>query len=157
MMMTTLNNRVSALFADPLRSVLRDFDRDFSWNGETNGTAIQKLAPMSLWEDDSSIYIEMDVPGLTIEDLDVTIEKGKLRICGQRPAVERPNGTFHEERYFGQFERYVALSDWVDPNSIDASLNKGVLCIKFAKRPEQQRHKVTINGGDSSVKKIESA
>jgi HSP20 family protein len=157
MMMTTLNNRVSALFADPLRSVLREFDRDFGWNGESNGTAIQKLAPMSLWEDDSSVYIEMDVPGLTIQDLDVTIEKGRLRICGQRPAPDRPSAAFHEERYFGQFERYVALSDWVDPNSIDASLQNGVLRVKFAKRPEQQRQKITITSGDSSVKKIESA
>lgn len=96
------------------------------------------------------------VPGLTIEDLDVTIEKGKLRICGQRttdngqrPAADRPGGTYREERHFGQFERYVALSDWVDPNSIDASLQHGVLCIKFAKRPEQQRQKVTITGGDT--------
>lgn len=157
MMMTTLHNRVPALFADPLRSVLREFDRDFGWNGEANGTTVQKLAPMSLWEDDSSIYVEVDVPGLTIEDLEVTIEKGKLRICGRRPAAERPGGTYHEERHFGQFERYVALSDWVDPNSIDASLQQGVLCIKFAKRPEQQRQKVTITGGDPSVKKIGSA
>ena len=156
-MMTTLHNRVPALFADPLRSVLREFDRDFGWTGEANGTHAQKLAPMSLWEDDSSIYVEMDVPGLTSENLDVTIEKGKLRISGQRPATDRPGGTYHEERHFGQFERYVALSDFVDPNSIDASLQNGVLCIKFAKRPEQQRQKVTIHNGDSSVKKIGSA
>lgn len=156
-MMTTLNNRVSALFADPLHSVLRGFDRDFSWSGEPNGAAIQKLAPMSLWEDDSSVYIEVDVPGLTIADLDVTIEKGKLRIFGQRRAVDRPSPTFHEERYFGQFERYVSLNDWVDANSIEASLQNGVLCIKFSKRPEQQRKTVTIAAGDSSVTKIESA
>lgn len=156
MMMTTLNNRASALFADPLRNVLREFDREFGWNSESNGTAVQKLAPMSLWEDDSSVHIEIDVPGMTIEDLDVTIEKGKLRICGQRKGSERPSGTFHEERYFGQFERYVALSDWVDPNSIDASLHNGVLCIKFSKRPEQQRQKVTISAGNSVMKKIES-
>ena len=156
-MMTTLHNRVPALFADPLRSVLREFDRDFSWTGEANGTHAQKLAPMSLWEDDHSIFIEMDVPGLTSENLDVTIEKGKLRISGQRPATDRPSGTYHEERNFGQFERYIALSDWVDPDSIDASLQNGVLCIKFAKRPEQQRQKVTIHDGASSVKKIESA
>ena len=156
-MMTTLNNRVSALFADPLRSVLREFDPSYSWSDDSNGNSMQKLAPMSLWEDDSSIYIEMDVPGLTIEDLDVTIEKGKLRISGQRRAVECTNGAFHEERYFGRFERYVSLSDWVDANSIDASLQNGVLRIKFAKRPEQQRQKITIAAGDSSVSKIESA
>lgn len=152
MMMTTLY-RVPALFADPLR----ESDRDFGPNGKANGTSFQKLAPMSLWEDDGSIYIEMDVPGLTIDDLDVTIEKGKLRICGQRQAANCPGGTHHEERHFGQFERYVVLSDWVDPNSIDASLHHGVLCIKFAKRPEQRRRKVTITGGDSSAKAIETA
>lgn len=145
-MMTTLNNRVSALLADPLRNVFRELDREFGWNGESNGLAVHKLPPMSLWEDDRSIYIEMDVPGMTIEDLDVTFEKGKLRICGQRRAAERSHGTFHEERYFGQFERYVALSDWVDPNSIDATLQHGVLCIKFSKRPEQQRQKIAITG-----------
>nr|UXE45596.1 hypothetical protein Hi04_10k_c5016_00005 [uncultured bacterium] len=156
-MMTTLNNRVSALFADPLRNVLREFDPEFGWNGESDGTLIQKLAGLSLWEDDDSVFIEMDVPGLTIEDLDVTIEKGKLRICGQRRPAERPRGAFHEERYFGQFERYIALSDWVDPNSIDASLRNGVLSIKLAKRPEKQRQKITITAGDPSVKTIESA
>jgi HSP20 family protein len=160
MMMTTLNNRVSALFADPLRNVLREIDRDFGWNTGWNsdggGTTAQKLAPLSLWEDDNSIYIEMDVPGLTIEDLDVTMEKGKLRISGQRRNAERPSGAYHEERCFGQFERYVALSDWVDPNTIDASLQNGVLRIKFSKRPEQQRQRVNITTGDSSVKKLES-
>ena len=45
-MMTTLNNRVSALFADPLRNVLREFDRDMDWNGESNLAAVLKLAPM---------------------------------------------------------------------------------------------------------------
>jgi HSP20 family protein len=155
-MMTTLNNRVSALFADPLRSVLREFD-DFKSNGESNGTAVRKFGPMALWEDDSAMYIEMDVPGLKIEDLDVTIEKGQLRISGQRPAIDRPSGTFYEERHFGQFERYVSVSDWVDSNSIDASLQDGVLRIKFAKRPEKMRQKIAINSGDSSVKKIENA
>ena|GEM_PF-952348 len=154
-MMTTLNNRVSALFADPLRNVLSESKRDFGWNGESNRTAVQKLAPMSLWEDDSSVYIAMDVPGMTIDDLDVTIEKRKLRIRGQRRAADRPIGTIHEGQYFGQFERYVALSDRVDPNSIDASLHHGVLCIKFAKRPEQPPQKVTISACHPSVKETE--
>lgn len=156
-MMTTLNNRVSALFADPLRNVLREFDRDFGWGDLSDSTPVQKLAPMSLWEDDNSIYIELDVPGLTIDDLDVSLEKGKIRISGQRRSVDRQHGAFHEERQFGEFERYIALADWVDPNSIDASLRNGILSIKFAKRPEQMRQKIAINAGDSSVKKIESA
>lgn len=155
-MMTTLNNRVSALFADPLQNIVDEFNRGLGWDTNSNGTAIQQLAPMSLWEDDNSVHVEMDVPGMTIENLDVTIEKGKLRICGQRRAADRSSGTLHEDRYFGRFERCVALSDCVDPNSIEASLRDGVLNVKFSKKLEQPCQKVTITTGDSSVKKMEN-
>lgn len=148
-MMTTLNNRVSALFADPLHQVLGGF-------GDPNRVAVEKLAPMSLWEDDSSIYVELDVPGMTIEDLDVTLEKGTLRISGKRQKFECQRGAAYEERNFGQFERRLAMGDSVDPNSIDASLQHGVLRIKFSKRPDQQRQKIAIVG-DSSLKNIESS
>jgi hypothetical protein len=56
-MMTALHNRVSALFADPLQT-----DPGFPWNGNGNG-ALRKIAPMSLWEDGQSVYLEVDVPG----------------------------------------------------------------------------------------------
>jgi HSP20 family protein len=155
-MMTTLNNRVSALFADPLRTAFQEFDHDYGWDGAAGWTAAKHPAPISLWEDNDSVYFEMDVPGLAAGDLDVSIEKGKLIIRGHRQAPERPNGVYREERFFGQFERYLVLGDSIDTGSIDASLNNGVLCCKLSKKPESQRQKIAISSKDS-VKKIESS
>ncbi len=155
--MTTLPNRVSALFADPIQVMFRDFDRDFSWNGNGGSDAARKAAPISMWNDGDAVHLEMDVPGIPLDDLDVSVENGKLTIRGQRKAAERPNGYMHEERFFGQFERTVALSDGVDHNSIEATLSNGVLHLKLSRKPEAQRQKVTIDYCDGSgAKRIET-
>lgn len=156
-MLTTLPNRVSALFADPFQTVFRDFERDYSLNG--NGSAdVRKVAPMSMWSDGNSVFIDMDVPGIALADLDVAVENGKLTIRGQRKAAERPDGYMHEERFFGQFERTVALNEWVDPSTIEATLSNGVLHLKLSKKPEAQRQKVAINYCDGSdAKRIETS
>lgn len=154
-MMTTLNNRVSALFADPLRTVFQEFDRDSGWDGAAGWTTPKHAAPIAVWEDNNAVYIEMDVPGLSSEQLDVSIEKGKLMIRGHRQAPERPAGVYREERFFGQFERSLVLADTIDTGSIDASLNNGVLCCKLSKKPESQRQKIAISCKEP-VKRIES-
>lgn len=157
-MLTTLPNRVSALFADPFQTVFRDFDRDFSWNGNGSADVVRKVAPLSMWGDGNSVYIDMDVPGIALADLDVSVENGKLTIRGERKAAERPDGYMHEERFFGQFERTVALNEWVDPSTIEATLSNGVLRLKLSKKPEAQRQKVTINCCDGSdAKRIETS
>jgi HSP20 family protein len=155
-MMTTLNNRVSALLADPLRTVFQEFDRNFGWDGATGWTELKQAAPLSLWEENDSVYLQMDVPGLTAEDLDVSVEKGKLIIRGTRRAPDRAAGVHREERFFGQFERSVVLGDSIDINSIDASLEHGVLCCKLSKKPESQRQKIAIHCHEP-VKRIESS
>jgi len=145
-MLTTQPNRVSAMFADPIQAVFREFERDFPWteNGE------RKAAPMSVWDDASAVYIEMDVPGIALEDLDLSVEKDKLTIRGERKVPQRSPGYLHEERCFGQFERNIMLNEWVDSSNVEASLHDGVLCLKLAKRPEAQPRKVAIrNGADS--------
>ena len=156
-MRSTLQNGASALLPDPFRLVFRELNRDDSWNGNGSRNAFQKIAPLSMWEDDGAVYIEMDVPGLSTDDLNVAIEKGHLVIQGQRPVGERPTDALHEERFFGQFERRVALNEYVDPSTIEATLRDGVLHLKLTKKLEAQRQKIAINhvrGEDS--RRIES-
>ncbi|HUQ72062.1 MAG TPA: Hsp20/alpha crystallin family protein, partial [Planctomycetaceae bacterium] len=155
-MMTTLPNRVSALFADPLQTVLSELQPEFAWNG--NGTALRKIAPLSLWEDAQTIYLEMDVPGIALEDLEVAIHKGCLTIKGQRKAAAPAPQFAYQERYFGEFERSVMLDQWVDPTSIEATLRDGVLHLKLSKKPEARRQKVAINYCDGAdMERIETS
>jgi HSP20 family protein len=157
-MLTTLPNRVSALFADPFQTVFRDFERDFPWNGNGPSDVARKVAPLSMWSDGNAVYIDMDVPGIALADLDVSVENGKLTIRGQRKAAEQAHECLHEERFFGQFERTVALSEWVDPSSIEATLRDGVLHVKLSKKPEAQRQKIAISYcADSDAKRIETS
>jgi HSP20 family protein len=152
-MMTTLNNRVSALFADPLQTVLSELQPEFAWG--RNGAAMRTIAPLSLWEDAQAIYLEMDVPGIALEDLDVAIHKGRLTIKAQRKPSARE--FYHQERYFGEFERSVQLDEWVDPTSVEATLRAGVLYLKLSKKPEAQRQKIAIKYSDSGdMKRIET-
>lgn len=157
-MLTTLPNRVSAMFADPFQTVFRDFDRELPWNSNGSADIVRKIAPLSMWGDGNSVYIDMDVPGIALSDLDVAVENGRLTIRGQRKAAERTSDYMHEERFFGQFERTVALSEWVDPSTIEATLSDGVLRLKLSKKPEAQRQKVAINYCDGSdAKRIETS
>ena len=158
-MMTTLHNRVSALFADPLQTVLSEIQPEFSWNGHSNGkgAALRAMAPLSLWEDAQAVYLEVDVPGIALEDLDVAIHKGRLTVKGQRKAAAPAPEFSYQERYFGEFERTVMLDEWVDPTSIEATLRDGVLHLKLSKKPEAQPQKIAIrNSEGDEVKRIET-
>lgn len=157
-MLTALPNRVSALFADPFQTVFRKFDGGSPWYSERHETVLRKVAPLSMWSDGNAVFIDMDVPGVALADLDVSVENGKLTVRGQRKAAERPSENLHEERYFGEFERTVGLNEWVDPTTIEATLRDGVLHLKLSKKPEAQRQKVAINYCDGSdAQRIEAS
>jgi HSP20 family protein len=152
-MLTTLPNRVSALLADPFHAAMRELNEDFHWsNGQS---PIRKSVPLAIWEDEAAFYIEAEVPGVPLEDLDVSLEKGTLTIRGERKALAK--SAKFDERLYGQFERTIALNEWVDPTNVDASLNNGVLQLKLAKRPESQPQKIKIADSRSTDSMLHSA
>lgn len=128
-----------------LRRELNDaFDKLVNGNGSTSGVATWS-APMSLWEQDGRIHIEMDAPGLTHDMLDVTFEDGRLTIKGERPAPDKDGRKYwHSELRFGEFQRIVTLPETVDASSIDAELCDGVLHVTFCKKPEAQPTKIEV-------------
>lgn len=154
-MLTTLPNRVSALLADPFHAAMRELTDDFADRGIDRSQ--QKIAPLSIWEDNEAFYVDADVPGITADDLDVSLEKGQLTIRGEKKPTHEGDPRYNE-RYYGQFRRTIALNEWVDPNSIDASLVDGVLHLKLTKKPESQRQQVKIahTRSTDSMKRIET-
>ncbi len=154
-MLTALPNRLSAMFADPVQAVFREFEREFPW--AENGPSPRNVAPLSMWDDGTSVHLEMDVPGIPLADLDVTVEKGVLKIRGERKAREGSPEALREERFFGQFERNLALPDWLDSTAIDATLNDGVLNIKLSRKSEAERQRISIRQQNDEGKRLEAA
>jgi len=95
---------------------------------------------------DGNIIVTADLPGLTKDDLNVSVENGVLTIGGERQSSckKEENGYCISERSFGKFSRSFRLPD-VDESSIDASLKDGVLTILLNKAEDVKPRKIKIN------------
>jgi HSP20 family protein len=153
MLSSTLSNRWATLLSDPFAAIRREFERD-ALSG-ANGLQRQ-FAPLTLSEDDGHVYLHVDLPGLSRDDLELTMEQGRLWIRGERKAP-LSGACCYDERTYGRFERVVRLSDTVDPGSIEATMEGGVLSVTFAKRPEAQPRRIEVNYRAGSQQKLTNA
>lgn len=112
------------------------------------------LAPLSLapktdvYEDADRIVLELEAPGLREEDLNLTLEGNTLTISGERKRDDdRKEGRYQRvERYYGSFSRTFTLPSTVDPNSIEAKYEHGVLHVSMAKRADARPRQIKLNG-----------
>lgn len=102
--------------------------------------------PAGIWEDENAYHVELDVPGITRENVDVTLDKGTLTITVERKHQDSDNTRkgWREERYYGKVTRSFTLPDTIDTDSVSAELNDGVLHVSVAKSPAAQPRKIEI-------------
>ena len=114
--------------------------------GQRPGLDPAGFPALNAWEEEGNFYVEAELPGLALEDLEISLsEADTLSIKGQRKAPEREGGTWHRrERAFGSFERTVKLPAAVDAERVEASLKLGVLTVKLPKAPELQPRKIEV-------------
>lgn len=138
------------LFSPFMGSVRRELDEAFD-RSFGNGEAIEAAnLPLTIWEDEGYVYVEADVPGFTPDGLDVMFQEGQLWIKAERGVPKDDGKCWHNERRFGRFERAVSLPETVDPASIEAELEHGVLRIMLSKKPEAQPLKINVKSGNGS-------
>lgn len=88
--------------------------------------------PAADWtDDDAHLCLQLDVPGVDAESLEVQEDGETVTVAGQRPAPER---LLRSERPSGIFRRTLTFPEPVRPQSGQASLVHGVLTIRFEKR-----------------------
>src|SRR5438067_84320 len=59
--------------------------------------------PLSVWEDEHAVYVEVDAPGVTDKDLELAIDGGELVIRGERKSERKGGG--YDTRTYGRFEQ----------------------------------------------------
>lgn len=144
-MLSTLA-RMGTQFADPFEALRREFAQ----NGPVDGqfaTPRTAFGHLSLWEDGEHVCLEMDLPGLTIEDVELLVDDGKLWIRGVRRSTSRGQKCWRDERFYGQFERAVVLSDSVAMENVSAELANGILSVTLPKKTEAKAHRIPIQTG----------
>ena len=98
--------------------------------------------PLSMWEDENHIYVEMDAPGLTESDIEVSVHAGELIIQGERK-FERKQAAY-DTRSYGRFEQRLTLSAPVDAEHVEAHLANGVLSVTCPKSEEAKPRKIAV-------------
>lgn len=136
-----------ANFGATVNRLQRDLDRMLGRFGDGNGRrAAASYPPLDLWQDADNLYVEAELPGMAMDDLEIYVSGGnQLSLQGQRkpPAVEK--GNWHrQERGYGQFSRVVALPDMVDADNVQAQLRDGVLTITLPKREEAKPRRIAV-------------
>ncbi len=110
--------------------------------------------PVDIYEDEHTITLQMEVPGIDEKDIDVRIEDNTLTVHGERKMEkEQKEENFRRiERQYGSFTRSFTLPSSVDRGQVSADYEKGVLKIKLAKKAEAKPRQVKVNvGGEKTV------
>jgi HSP20 family protein len=104
---------------------------------------------LDLSETEEGYTVEVAVPGLKPEDLQITVENNVLTIKGEvRHQSDEKKRNFHRvERRFGSFQRTIALPSTVKADAINASLNGGILQLDIPKAEEVKPRRITVNVG----------
>jgi HSP20 family protein len=143
---------------EPVAPWLRDLNRFFTTQG--GAVAAPFTPPADVIVSDDSVRIEMDVPGLRSENLEIELENEMLTVRGERPfpyAGEEYERTWrHIERGFGRFERSIRVPRGLDPDSVQAALTDGVLSVRIPKPASPQPHRVPIKGGTGETREVGS-
>ena len=123
----------------------------------THATAFTAPADVTVGEND--LVLTMDLPGITAEDLAIELVDGYLSVRGERrrPEVGEDKSFVHAERPFGGFERRVKLPDGVDPDSIMARMDNGVLSLIVPKPERLKPRSIKIGTDNSEQRELETA
>jgi len=113
--------------------------------GDDGGAMSQawSWAPVAMWQDDDNVFIEAEMPGLSGDEVEVTVHNEMLYIRGERKP-EEGRQYLYNGRTYGRFERAITLPEPVKTDDVRATLTDGVLQIALPKSPEAKPKRIAI-------------
>jgi len=147
--LSALQNRMSRLF-----------EAQYGSGREESLTTGAFVPAVDVYEDEHSIQLKLEVPGIDEKDLDIKVENNVLSVSGERKLEkEEREENFHRvERRYGSFTRSFTLPNTVSTDDIQADYDHGVLKIRLAKRAEAKPKQIKVSvGGQKPIegKKVE--
>jgi len=130
----------------------RLFEEQYSGR-EDSLTAGAFVPPVDIYEDEHSVQLKLEVPGIDEKDLDVKVENNTLTVSGERKfeKEEKEENFRRVERRLGSFSRSFTLPSTVSTEDIKASYDNGVLNIRLAKRAEAKPKQIKVNVGSQKA------
>ncbi|HXT10929.1 MAG TPA: Hsp20/alpha crystallin family protein [Candidatus Angelobacter sp.] len=133
--LSTLRNEIDRLFEAPLSELAH------------GSHFLSGSAPaLDVFEDKDNFVVKAELPGMKKEDIDVSLHDGTLSISGERKSDKKWEDAevYRAERFFGRFQRTVALPSAVDAAKIKAQYKDGVLTITLPKAEEAKPKQIDV-------------
>ena len=135
----------------------RDLDRlTEAMLGNSLGTRARPAAmPMTAYRDDGTFVVHLDLPGVSPDSIDLTVEQNVLTVHAERkpPAGDSAERVV-DERTYGVFSRQLFLGETLDSERLAASYDGGVLTLTIPIAEKAKPRKVEISAGASDRKEI---
>jgi len=133
----TIQDRMNRLFRD-----------SYGNEGREEALTNTAFAPaVDVYEDEHTVTLKIEVPGIDEKDIDVQIENNTLTVHGERKFEkdEKEENYRRVERQYGSFTRTFTLPNTVEQESVQADYDKGVLKVKLAKKAEAKPKQIKVN------------
>lgn len=146
---------------DPFRefSTLQDrmnrlFRESYGPEGREESLTTTTFAPpVDVYEDEHSVTLKIEVPGIDEKDIDVRVENNVLTVHGERKfeKEEKEENFRRVERQYGSFTRTFTLPTTVDAEKVSANYDKGILKIALPKKAEAKPKQIKVNVGSEKT------
>jgi HSP20 family protein len=125
----------------------RDLDR---LTQQVFGTVARPAAmPMDAYRKGDTFYIKLDLPGISLDDIDLTVEQSVLTVRANRSGIDERVELLVAERPAGTFTRQVFLGDTLDAEGIEADYTAGVLTLAIPVHEAAKPRKLSISSQDA--------
>jgi HSP20 family protein len=134
----------------------RELDRLTQQVLGTQGTLARPSAmPMDAWQEGDTFVVELDLPGINPESIDIDVERNVLTVRAERPNRASDAELIAAERPRGVFSRQLILGDTLDTEQVEAAYEHGVLTLKIPVAEKAKPRKISI--GQSEDRKVINA
>ena len=123
---------------------LREFDRLARETRERTTPAVMAFDAV---RDEDSVTLYFDVPGVSADDLEVSVERNELTVSALRVWKDEDKETLVTERPQGSFTRRVMVSDALDTDRLEANLSNGVLELTIPVSEKSKPRKIDVTTG----------
>jgi HSP20 family protein len=130
----------------------RTLSRWFSPQEGDEPTRRRWMPALDVTESEDAYQIDVEVPGLRPEDINVTVDQGMLTVQGERRSEEeKGDRSYHRvERRYGAFRRSITLPRDVDASKVEANYDNGVLRLRVPKTAGSQAKRIEVKKGPAS-------
>ena len=128
---------------NPYRQLRFAMNRLFSDFAQDMGAAV--WPPINVWEQQDDFVLESEVPGVKMEQLEITCQARDLTLRGERKDPGDPQDTYQrKERFMGSFVRSLTLPADINADQIRATLQEGVLQITIPKAASAKPRRIEV-------------